>query len=188
MLLKENGANTSDEECGTKAGPSSVSNGEDSVSSPPPASFSTPSPSEAANAAAGNGNGNHGEFDEDSNAAKNGDFSLPPSDHDENSVPDINDVSSADTDVAVKNGGGDRVSSPEEETVSEITLPASNGTIVQENGNTEVNFKYFLQWHCLLFLLLIFVLSIMYDRGSIENYLLLDFFNYEGGRPIDFKC
>jgi hypothetical protein len=137
-LFQENGANTSDEECGTKVGASSVSNGEDSVSSPPPASFSTPSPSETANAAAGNGNGNHGEFDDDSNAAKDGDFSLPPSDHDENSVPDINDVSSADNDVSLKNGG-DRVSSPEEESVSEITLPESNGTLVQENGNKEVN-------------------------------------------------
>lgn len=82
---QENGASTSDEECGSKAPVSSISNGEDSVSSPPPAGFSTPSPSQNTGE---NGNGNHGDYDEDSNAAKNGDdFSYPAtSEQDDNSV------------------------------------------------------------------------------------------------------
>ena len=89
-FFQENGAGTSDEEFGSKNQASSVSNGEDSVSSPPPASFSTspcPSAEAAHDGSNGNGNGSVVGFDEDSNAAKNGDFSLPTSVHDENSVP-----------------------------------------------------------------------------------------------------
>ena len=175
---QENGASTSDEECGSKAPVSSISNGEDSVSSPPPAGFSTPSPSQNAGE---NGNGNHGDYDDDSNTAKNGDdFSFPAtSEQDDNSVSCdgaalSNDVTSGsvvtnDDDNAMPvpevspavtvvedapvNGGGasdDRVLANIEEPVveaaalPEIINPATNGNgaSVQENGATEVIFKF----------------------------------------------